>query len=192
MLTYNTQEKPLKLPEYGRTIQRMVDYCITIEDREERNLCAATIVDTMMRLLPSQPNSEETMRKLWDHLLIMSDYKLDIDAPYETVKAGQFEPKPEPISYRDENFRFRHYGRFIERMIATAITIEDSEARLDLAILIANQMKKMMLEVTNDVEDSRIFSDLAVLSKGEIRLSAEEVVLNEYIPAPSSKKKKKK
>lgn len=192
MLTYNTQEKPLRLPEYGRTIQRMVDYCLTIEDREERTRCAATIVDTMGQLLPSQSSPEETERKLWDHLAIMSDYKLDVDAPFETIKAGQFEPQPEPIPYREENFRYRHYGRFIERMIATALTIEDPEARLDLAILIANQMKKMMLEVTLDVDDSRIFSDLAMLSKGELRLSPEEVTLNEYIPAPSATKKKKK
>lgn len=193
MLTYNTQQSRLRLPEYGRTIQQMVDHCLTIDDRDERNRCAAAIVDTMGRLLPTQASAEETRRKLWDHLAIMSDYKLDIDWPYEPVKSDEFDNAPTPLSYCEENFRFRHYGRLIERMIATALTIDDAEARHDLELLIANQMKKLMLAVSPDgVDDARVFADLAMMSKGEIRLSTETDRLEDYLPAPSAAKKKKK
>lgn len=195
MLTYNTQEKKLALPEYGRTIQRMVDYCLTIEDREERNRCASAIIDSMSILFPSQASAEETERKLWDHLAIMSGFKLDVDYPYPIVSATQFETKPEPIPYREENFRFRHYGRYVERMIATALTIEDAEARHDLELLIANHMKKLSLAVNADgIDDARIFSDLAQLSHGAIRLSTEDNKLFEYQapPAANGKKKRKK
>lgn len=194
MLTYNTQQSKLHLPEYGRTIQTMVDYCTTIADRDERNRCAAAIIDAMMKLIPSQQSTnEETIHKLWDHLALMSDYKLDVDYPCEITKKDQFAAKPERISYREENFRFRHYGRYIERLIATALTIEDTEARHDLELLIANQMKKIMTTISPDsAEDSRIFSDLAVLSKGEIRLHTENIRLNEYIPSVLPGKKKKK
>lgn len=193
MLTYNTQQRSLKLPEYGRTVQSMVDYCLTIEDRADRNRCAATIIDTMSQLLPSTTSADEHRRKLWDHLAIMADYRLDVDYPYEPVRADQLDGRPEPISYRQENFRFRHYGRFVERMIATALTVEDPEARHDLELLIANQMKKMMVEqIPDKAEDHRIFADLALLSHGEIRLSTERDRLNEYLPTPKTAKKKKK
>lgn len=147
----------------------------------------------MSILFPSQASAEETERKLWDHLAIMSDFKLDIDYPFPIVSAAQFETKPEPISYREENFRFRHYGRYIERMIATALTIEDPEARRDLEILIANHMKKLSLSINADgIDDARIFSDLAMLSHGAIRLSADECKLNEYQAPPQAAGKKKK
>lgn len=194
MLTYNTQEKSLKMPEYGRNIQKMVDYCMTIEDRVERTRCARAIIDSMRILVPSQGSSEETDRKLWDHLAIMSDFKLDVDAPYDIVKPDQFGTKPDSISYREENFRFKHYGRNIERMIATALTIEDAEARHELTLLIANQMKKMMVSVNPEgADDARIFADLAMLSSGQLTLSTADTRLFDYIaPAQPSKKKKRK
>lgn len=98
MLTYTNHLKKLILPEYGRNIQNMVDHCLTLEDREERTACAHTIVRAMMTLFPNNTSDrEEYRRKLWDHLLIMSDFKLDIDLPFETVRPETFEGRPEPL-----------------------------------------------------------------------------------------------
>ena len=86
MLTYNTQLKKLKLPEYGRNIQQIIDYCCTIEDREERTRCAYSIIQIMGSLFPQLGDEADYKHKLWDHLAIMSDFKLDIDYPYEIIK----------------------------------------------------------------------------------------------------------
>lgn len=96
MLTYTNRLKKLILPEYGRNIQNMVDYCTAIEDRDERNICAATIVDAMQTLFPATGDAEEYRRKLWDHLAIMSNFMLDVDYPYELVDRRVFGDKPDP------------------------------------------------------------------------------------------------
>ena len=192
MLTYNTNLKKLILPEYGRIIQEMVDHCLTIEDRVQRNLCAQTIVKAMGNLFPNLKDGDENRRKLWDHLAIMADFKLDIDYPYEIVKKDSLDSKPEKIATISDN---RHYGRHLIAMIQRAAEMEPSEEREALVLLLANQMKKVMLASGNDgVDDNRIFKDLANISHGTFRFNSEEVHLNEYniILPPNSKKKKKK
>ena len=196
MLLYNTQLKKLILPEYGRNIQNMVDYCLTIEDRDERNHCAYSIVDTMVTMFPELQNEADYVHKLWDHLAIMSDFKLDIDYPYDVVKEENLESKPEPIHYALEKIKFRHYGKIIERMIARAAQYPEGEERDALVMLLANHMKKLIYQINNeDVEDSKIFNDLAYYSNGVIRLDPETHKLHEYqviIPPQSSGKTKKK
>ncbi len=195
MMTYNTNLKKLILPEYGRIIQEMVDHCLTIEDREQRNLCAQTIIKAMGNLFPNIKDDEENRRKLWDHLAIMSDFKLDIDYPYEIVKRDSLDSKPDKIEYNAAISDNRHYGRHLIAMIQRAAQMEPSEERDALVILLANQMKKVMLASGNDsVDDTRIFKDLAKISHGVFRLNPEETHLNEYniiIPANGKKKKKK-
>jgi hypothetical protein len=195
MLSYNTQRKKLVLPEYGRNIQRMVDHCLTIEDRDERTRCAKTIVASMYNLFPSLANTEDFRQKLWDHLAIMSDFKLDIDYPYEIVKPENLHTQPEPLEIPGSKFRYRHYGKYIEQMIAKATTLEEGEERHALELLIANHMKKLMLAVNSEgVDDEKIFKDLAELSHGMIRLDTATSRLHEFkeAPAPTTGKKKKK
>ena len=197
MLLYNTQLKQIVLPEYGRNIQHMVEYCLTIEDRDERNLCAQTIVDTMVTLLPELRNETDYEHKLWDHLAIMSNFKLDIDYPYDVVKEENLESNPEPIHYALEKIKFRHYGKIIERMIARAAEYPEGEERDALVMLLANHMKKLIYQINNeDVDDRKIFNDLYHYSQGAIRLDPETHRLREYQvvvqPQTSGKKKKKK
>ena len=194
MLTYNTQLKKLALPEYGRNVQRMVDRCLTIEDRDERTACAHTIVRTMAALVPADGDPEEHRRKLWDHLAIMSGFALDIDWPYEVVKQDALGTAPQPIQSFPSQIRHRQYGKSLEAMIEVTSKMEASPEREALVLLLANQMKKMMLAVNPDgVDDERIFKDLRMLSHGELNLRAEETPLLDYkmMPAPSKKKKKK-
>lgn len=195
MLSYNTHLKKLVLPEYGRIIQEMVDHCLTIEDRAQRNLCAQTIINAMGNLFPALKEGEENKRKLWDHLAIMSDFKLDIDYPYEIVQQDSLETNPDKIAYNAVISDNRHYGRHLIAMVQRAAQMEQSEERDALVLMLANQMKKVMLASGNDsTDDVRIFKDLAAISHGEFRLNPDEVKLNEYniIVPPTSKKKKKK
>ena len=197
MLTYNSQLKKLALPEYGRNIQQMVDYCCTIEDREERNKCAYSIINTMSNLFPQLNQEADFMHKLWDHLAIMSDFKLDIDYPYEVVKPENLATKPQPVGYKFESIKMRHYGKIVDQMIQRACEYPDGDEKDALVMLIANHMKKLIYQINNeDVEDAKIFKDLEFFSKGKIKIDPATHSLHEFKIAPvqqqSSKKKKKK
>lgn len=195
MLDYNTQLKRLVLPEYGRNIQKMVDHCMTIENRDERTRCAYAIITAMSNLMQLQKNND-ALHKLWDHLAIMSDFNLDIDYPTEIIHPESLNSTPEQLHYQNRSFSFRHYGKYLEHMIYSASTYPEGEERNALVLLIANHMKKTMLAVNPDgVEDERIFRDLADMSHGAIRLNAETTRLHQFQEAPSAvtgKKKKKK
>lgn len=197
MLDYNTHLKRLVLPEYGRIIQKMVDHCMTIEDREERNRCAQAIIVAMGNLFPAlRDGSEENQHKLWDHLAIMSDFKLDIDYPFEPLRPESLVSSPATVSYNAPLNDRRHYGKYILTSIEQAAAMPPSEERDYLVYLIANQMKKVVL--SNDdydyIDDRRICNDLAVLSHGEFRYTPEQLLINNYTvtKTASAKKKKKK
>ncbi len=197
MLTYNTQLKKLILPEYGRNIQQMVDYCVSIPDREERTVCAYSIIASMGNLFPQLRDVDDFKHKLWDHLAIMSDFKLDIDYPCEVIKPESLDTHPHPIPYELSQIRFRHYGKYIELMIAKAVAMEDGEEKDALVDLIANHMKKQLLLANPDgVDDAKVFKDLAMYSHGALRLDPATHKLHQFktapAPATSSKKKKKK
>lgn len=194
MLTYNTRLKQLVLPEYGRNLQSMVDHCLTIEDREERNACARTIIKAMESLFP-ELKQPENAHKVWDHLAIMSDFKLDIDYPDEVVKPDDLRSLPEKVPYNQSPVQLRQYGKITQQMIEKAAAMEPGEQRDEIVMLIANHMKKQMLAVNPDgVDDRRIFNDLAIFSKGAIRLDPATHRLHEFqeLPKPQTGKKKKK
>lgn len=195
MLTYNTQLKKLVLPEYGRNIQSMVDHCLSISDREERSHCARSIIQAMGNLFPELRDSEDNNHKLWDHLVIMSDFRLDVDFPCEVIKAESLDTVPDPVMRDTTWIRYRHYGRMLPEMISKAADMEPGEERDALVLYLANHMKKLMLAVNKDgVEDVRIFKDLSEMSEGRINLDPEKVHLHQFMEAPvtTGKKKKKK
>ncbi|MDE7119455.1 MAG: DUF4290 domain-containing protein [Muribaculaceae bacterium] len=192
MLTYNTRQKQLVLPEYGRNIQRMVDHCLTIADRGERTQCAYAIVKAMGCLFPELKQGENE-HKLWDHLMIMSGFSLDIDFPCEVVGREELQSAPAAVPYMQSPMRYRHYGRLTQAMIAKAVEMPAGDERDELVLLLANQMKKQMLAVNPDgVDDGRIFRDLADMTRGEIRLDPAAVSLRQYKAAPQPAKGKKK
>ena len=175
-MEYNTRQKKLPLPEYGRSVQKMVDHALTIEDRKERQSCAETIIRIMASMFPNMPDQN---RKLWDHLAIMSDFKLDIDYPCEVIKEEEFHVAPQPLPYRNSEIRNRHYGRIVEEMIEHALTLEDGEEREQFIELILVQMKKSYIAWNKDgVEDRKILEDLRIYTKGAIEISDREIMLN--------------
>lgn len=171
-MDYPTLEGKLILPEYGRHIQQMVNHAMTIEDREERTHCANTIINIMGNLFPYLRDVNDFKHKLWDHIAIMSDFKLDIDYPYEIVKPENLNSKPEKVPYQSSKVRYQHYGITLEKMIERVADYEDGEEKTELIRLIANQMKKCFLSWNKEVVDNRkIFDDLRELSQGKINLS---------------------
>ena len=179
-MEYNTQRKKMELPEYGRSVQNMVDHALTIEDRAERQRCANTIVNIMGGMFPHLRDVPDFKHKLWDHLAIMADFKLDIDYPFEIVKKEDLVMKPEKVSYSDSPIRYRHYGRFLEELVKKAVEIEDPDERKALVKLLAIQMKKSLNNWNKDgMEDQKIVDDLREYSKGAIDLTVEDLQLSE-------------
>lgn len=179
-MEYNTQQRVLPLPEYGRSIQNMVDHALTIEDRAERQRCANTIINIMGNMFPHLRDVPDFKHKLWDHLAIMSDFKLDIDFPYEIIKKDNLYTKPEVIPYPSSKIRYRHYGRTLEKMIKLAADYPEGEEKKQLIALIANHMKKSFMNWNKDnVDDRKIFEDLKEYSKGKIQIDEESMKLME-------------
>ncbi len=162
---YNTSRPKLILPEYGRNIQKMVEYILSIPDREERNRLAQAVIIIMGNMNPHLRDINDFKHKLWDHLAIMSDFQLDIDYPYEIPQPEEFAEKPRRVSYNTNEIRYRHYGRIVESLIKEAIKLPEGEDKDTLTKLIANHMKKSYLAWNRDsVTDEIIFNDLFELS----------------------------
>jgi Domain of unknown function (DUF4290) len=126
---YNSQRPDMIIPEYGRNIQKMVQYAITLEDREERNQCCRAILSVMGQLFPHLRDIEDYNHKLWDHLHIMSNFKLEVDSPYPKPSEAELDKAPEKVPYPEGEVRFLHYGRYVERMITKCAEMEDGEEK---------------------------------------------------------------
>ena len=149
----------------------------------------------MAVLFPKIREQEGYRQKLWDHLAIMSDFQLDIDWPVEVISAEERQSQPDKVVYTSSDMPYRHYGKSIQRMISRAVLMEPGEEKDALIMLLANHMKKLMMAFNQDnVEDARIFKDMAAMSHGEIILTPENHRLLDFqiIAPPSGKKKKKK
>lgn len=195
MIPYNTSLKRLVLPEYGRNVQQMIDYCVGIEDRDERTRCAFGIVDAMATLFPEFLGDHGSRQKLWDHLNIMSDFKLDIDFPVKVITEQELKKVPKPLPYGGMINRYRHYGQNIRMMIEKVAEMEEGDEKEELIFMLASQMKKLLtLHIKEGANNERVINDLAEMSGGRIVL-APDYHLPEFIEEEVSqqgKKKKKK
>jgi molybdopterin converting factor small subunit len=186
---YNSCRPRLILPEYGRNMQKMVDHILSIEDRDERNHLAQAIITIMGNMNPHLRDINDFKHKLWDHLALMSEFKLDIDYPYDVPRAEELFEKPRQVPYNTNQIRFRHYGKITERLIEEAIKLPEGDDKETLIKLIANQMKKSYLAWNRDsVTDAIIGADLEELSGKRIKLK-EGVKLSEQKDFQKPKKK---
>jgi len=191
-MEYNTSLPKLMIPEYGRNVQKMVHSIIEIEDRDKRNLQAKAIIEVMGNLNPHLRDVPDFKHKLWDHLFIMSDFKLDVDSPYGKPSKESFEEKPDKIPYSDNNIRLRHYGKILPQIIDRAIDMEEGEYKDLLVFCIANHMKKSYLTWNNSsVEDEVILKHLALLSDGKLTMK-DTFTLNSFVDIQTQEKPKKK
>ncbi|MEE4213766.1 MAG: DUF4290 domain-containing protein, partial [Bacteroidales bacterium] len=176
--------------EYGRNVQKMVDHIKTIKDRDERSKAARAIIQIMGNLNPNLRDSGDVRHKLWDHLTIIADFELDIDAPYPPPEKEVLLEKPEEIGYKKGEVKYLHYGRMIEMMIDEACKMEEGEKKDYLVILIANQMKKASATWNrSQVNDDVILKDLLELSNNRIKIP-ENLRLLEVKDLMGPKKKK--
>lgn len=175
-MEYNTSRNKLIIAEYGRNVQKMVEYALTIEDDEKRNALAKRIVSVMTSINTSTGNFNDIEHKIWDHLFIISDYKLKVEAPYPMPDKDEVKVKPHVIEYNDGRIRNRSYGRNLENMINKAIAYEEGEEKEALVALLANNLKKAYLLWNSDsVDDAQILKDLERMSDGKLKLPEDYV-----------------
>ncbi len=209
MQKYNTQMPQVKLPEYGRNLQDLVAYCLTIPDRQKRTRYAYGIVSIMSDLYPNASETQNLQQILWDHLALLSDYKLDIDYPVEITPQSTLEDRPLPLpNPQQKNIRWRVYGKVVEDMVRQACQMTDRDQRLRLLELCANHMK-LHFHITHpnaDEDDDKIIQDLDLYTDQRFHDDVYQVFLytakelkenQQYDPArlvvtPAKKKKKKK
>lgn len=189
-LEYNTEREHLIIPEYGRHIQKMVNQAIATEDREERNKCAKSIIAVMGNLNPHLRDVPDFQHKLWDQLFMISDFKLDVDAPFPMPSPEELAERPEPLAYPQNFPKYRFYGNNIKRMIDVAIQWEEGDKKSALVMTIANHMKKCFLNWNKDtVEDQVIFNHLFELSEGQLNLKDSNEELTQVVISTQNKKR---
>lgn len=194
-MEYNSQRPQLIISEYGRHIQRMIDHACEIADKEERNTMAQYIISVMGQLNPHLRDVSDFSHKLWDHLFIMSNFRLDVDSPYPIPSRESFQTKPERIAYPNSNIRFRHYGKIIEKIIDEANKVEKGPVQDALVGAIAYNLKKSYLTWNRDsVQDEQIFKDMNTLSGGLLQPSegSNMIIVAEGIAQNNSSQQGKK
>ena len=203
-MEYNTSQTKLVNGEYGRYIQRMIEYAVEIKDRDLRNQQAKAIVRAMSCFSAGSKDTEDYWNKLWDQLFVISNFKLDVDSPFPKPQP-EIEKRPKPLKYPKRDIRYRPYGAFIEDVINKIITEEDSEDKECTILDIANHLKRQYLNWNRDsVNDALIHEHLETLSHGKLKLQentnlhstrailndiAAEKILNAP-PKPEKRKKK--
>lgn len=193
-LDYNTQREKLIMPEYGREIQKMVEYACELPTKEERLKCAKTIIRQMETKNPLLHENADYEQTLWDHLYLMSHRELDIDWPFDVSEADKILSKPNPMKLPNGNIKLRHYGHLVEELFEQLKTMPEGEERDALVSRTANQMKRDLATWGHgSMDDERVASDLARFTDGIIQLDLNSFVfekLNNNDKKQSGKKKK--
>lgn len=175
---YNTQRKRMALPEYGRNVQKMIEHVKTIKDPEERNRAARTIIQIMGNLNPNLRDVTDFRHKLWDHLMIISNFDLDVDSPYPAPDILKLVEKPNRVPYHTGEIKYMHYGRIVELLIESASVMEDGEEKEYLTSLILNQMKKDYLTWNPGlVSDEILIRDMDKMSGGRLKITENVKIL---------------
>jgi hypothetical protein len=168
---YNTQRKRMSLPEYGRNVLKMIEHIKAIKDPEERNQAARTIIQIMGNLNPNLKEVTDFKHKLWDHLMIIADFNLDVDSPYPAPDRTKLDAKPNKVPYHNGDIKYAHYGQIVPALIEAASKMEDGEEKSYLTTLILNQMKKDYLTWNKaQVADDIIIRDMMEISGNRLKV----------------------
>lgn len=192
-LDYNTQREKLIMPEYGREVQSMIDYAVTLEDRDERQRCANAIVAIMERMFPQAAGTPDFEHKLWDHLAIMSGFRLDIDYPCDISQAGKIAEKPLPVEYPMKKIPVKHYGYMMFELFDKLKTMPDGPERDELIRITANQMKRNLRQWSNgSADDEKVASDLAAYTGGRVQLDLDTFEFDKMEVKETERKRKRR
>jgi hypothetical protein len=173
---YNPQQNHFILKEYGRNVQKLVDFIITIEDRDKRTRYAHTLVELMRQIHPGMRDAQDYSNKLWDDLYIMSGFNLDVDSPYPLPEKELLGKRPKPVGYNTHNLKYKHYGRNVELLIEKAIQLDVEEERL-AAIAYIGKLMKTFYGTWNkeNVDDAVILEHLREMSGNRLSLPLERI-----------------
>jgi hypothetical protein len=175
-MEYNTQRPNLLLSEYGRGMQKMVDKVVEVEDRDLRSKLSVSLMNVMINLNPGIKDLDNYQQKLWDHLHIMSDFKLDIDGPFPKPIPELIHQKPEPIPYNNVRIKFRFYGRNLQYMVDRATRVENEEVKQSFINMIASFMTNSSRNWNNENLTPEVITDhLKILSKDRLHLNSEDL-----------------
>lgn len=189
-LEYNSERPKLIIPEYGRHIQKMVEYAVEEEDDKKRQHMANFVIDVMGNLSPHLRDVPDFQHKLWDQLFMMSNYQLDVESPFPQPTADELHQKPTPLAYPENNPKYRFYGNNIKRMIDEVKDWEDSDKKEGLILTIANHMKKSYINWNlKTVDDKIIFEHIYDLSDGKINLLKKDEELSDVSQLARNKNK---
>jgi hypothetical protein len=207
MMEYNTARNQLVIKTYGRNVQKMIEDAVKIDDVLKRNEAAKAIIRIMAQINPenaaqnAQRESEDYWHKLWNHLVIISNYQLNVDAPFPKPMPHTDKPQQILHSYGKQPIRSRTYGRNMENIIRT-VSQYPEEQRQHLVVTLANHLKKLFLYYNRDsVDDAFIAIQLNEMSGGKLKLpegyvleSTKDILKSYYAmnPAPFSKNNGKK
>jgi len=173
---YNTSREHIILKEYGRNVQKLVNYIRTVPDKEKRTQLAITLIELIKQLAPVAKEAQENPQRMWDDLYIMADFNLDVDNPYTTPDRTILFKKPRKMEYPQNDVRFRHYGKNIEKLVKEAVKKEDPKELEEAAIYLGKLMKTFYSAWNKEtLDDSVIVKDLAILSQGKLVLSLDKV-----------------
>ena len=168
-LDYNTQREKLRMPEYGRHVQEMVEYVASLPTKEKRNEQIQSVIQVMGTLNPQLRDINDFKHKLWDHVQVISDFNIDIDSPYATPTRESLSTPPAPIPLQKTPVKAAHYGRNIQNMIEVIAQREDDEVKTCMIKTLASYMKQQYLIWNKDsVSEETIFNDIYKLSDGRI------------------------
>ena len=192
-LDYNTHREKLLMPEYGREIQKMVDYAIGLPNKEDRQNCASEIIRMMETKVPELRSNANFEQTLWDHLFLMSHKQLDIDWPFDVSEAEKIHNKPNTIPLPKDSIHLRHYGKLIEELFEKLKEMPAGDERDTLAYYTACQMKRDLLTWGHgSMSDEKVADDLARFTDGVIQLDPTKLKLDKVTAAEEPKPKKKK
>ena len=171
-MEYNTTRGQLLMREYGRSVQKMVDYLLTIEDPKRRQQNAEAVIELMGFLNPQLKQQEDYKHKLWDHLFVISDFRLDVESPYGKPTEEEYHQRPDPMPYPGQKIRYSHLGKHLERLIDKGMAEEDGEKKSGFAHVIAHYMKLAYSTWHKElVHDDAIRQEMNAISNGELEFT---------------------
>lgn len=181
-MDYNTERPKLTLPEYGRNVQKMVDYALTIADRDERQRCAESIISIMAGIFPQQSGTEDFERMLWDHLALISGYKLDVSSPYPINVLVESNREHPHLDYPGKKITYRHYGHILEESIHALTSMAEGDQQQQATEIVVEQMAKSLATWNDNVlTPAKLAADLSELTEGKVQLSLEPQVLDNAV-----------
>jgi hypothetical protein len=174
---YNTSRPDIILKEYGRNVQKLVEYIRSIPDKEKRTELAFTLIELMKQLTPSvKEATPENPQRMWDDLYVIADFTLDLNSPFPIPDRETLFKKPAHIGYPQSNIRFKHYGKNIERLIKEAVKLENEQERNDAVIYLGKLMKTFYGNWNKEtLDDSVIVNDIRTMSQGKLSLDLSKV-----------------